>query len=719
MTIAAGGAENTQVKPSVDDKDRRVRFGLGLRLSLALAAAIVTTAAVLSAAAGWTMSRDAHESYASHGAHATGLFATTVGGAVKFRKPEDLTASFAALVESTEGDVAWAAAYSAEGELIASYPADAGSGAADAAGEAVASGAQISFDDGLGHAAPALFGRDNDVVGAVVVGWSDAKLQAQVADAIWLTAALGVAVTLLVVGVAAIVLTRQVSRPLRSLTASVARLVQGEEVALKESRRSDEIGALAQALGRIHEAGAAAQRIRRALDESTALILTTDAEGRVAFVNAALENLLTQLGGGDALFVGADLKTGLSRLGAFEGEALSAAGGAGALTIRDRRFALQGKPILDASGAATGVVLEARDVTEEENALGRIDDIVAAATHGDFSGRIETAGVSGALREASEKINSLVAGVDAGLRAASGAVSALAEGDLTARMQGDFEGGFETLQSNLNASIGRIGELVSSIQGATSAIASASGEILSFSDDLARRAESQAAALEETSATMSEISSSTRGAAERAEAANQQSVEATSRAERGGEVVSDSVAAMKRIQESSGRISEIITVIDGIAFQTNLLALNAAVEAARAGDAGKGFAVVASEVRTLAQRSAEAANDIKSLIQESTDHVSDGVRLVEQTGDSLKEIIEAAKLMADALNQISDATRDQSSGVGEVTAAVQDLDKITQANATAAEQTASSSRTLNSEAERLKELVDYFSTEERGVEAAA
>ncbi|MEM6904861.1 MAG: methyl-accepting chemotaxis protein, partial [Pseudomonadota bacterium] len=233
-------------------------------------------------------------------------------------------------------------------------------------------------------------------------------------------------------------------------------------------------------------------------------------------------------------------------------------------------------------------------------------------------------------------------------------------------------------------------------------------EIATGATELSGRTESQAASLEETAATMEEMTASIKANAESADRAKSISSDAAARATRGGEVVEETVTAMGLIETGSGKISEIITVIDSIAFQTNLLALNAAVEAARAGDAGKGFAVVASEVRTLAQRSAEAAKDITQLISESTRQVSDGVQLVNRTGEALREIVEAVDAVAGTVEEISAATREQSTGVSEISASVSQMDQMTQQNSTMAEGSASASKSLETQGVELANLLGFF-----------
>ncbi|MEK9971661.1 MAG: methyl-accepting chemotaxis protein, partial [Ferrovibrio sp.] len=226
--------------------------------------------------------------------------------------------------------------------------------------------------------------------------------------------------------------------------------------------------------------------------------------------------------------------------------------------------------------------------------------------------------------------------------------------------------------------------------------------------DLAGRTEQQAASLEETAASMHQITATVKQNADNAEAANKLAATARDTAQKGGSVVQDAVAAVSRIEGSAQKISDIVGLIDEIAFQTNLLALNASVEAARAGEAGKGFAVVAQEVRALAQRSADASRDIKGLIQASTNEVREGARLVNLTGASLTDIVTAVKKVADIVGEISSASREQAVGLEEVNTAVGNMDEMTQRNGALVEETTASAQAMARQAQELADLVGQF-----------
>jgi PAS domain S-box-containing protein len=289
-----------------------------------------------------------------------------------------------------------------------------------------------------------------------------------------------------------------------------------------------------------------------------------------------------------------------------------------------------------------------------------------------------------------------------------GALKKLAAGDLASQLTEAFTPEFEPLRLDFNASVTQLNETMSAISGSITTINSGSQEISTGAYDLSKRTEQQAAALEETAAALDQITANVTSSSKRAEDARKVATEANASAARSGEVVSHAVNAMSRIEQSSSQISNIIGVIDEIAFQTNLLALNAGVEAARAGDAGKGFAVVAQEVRELAQRSAQAAKEIKALIQSSATEVASGVKLVSETGDALKAIGNFIVSINQHMEAIAVSSREQSVGLAEVNTAVNQMDQTTQQNAAMVEQTSAASGTLANESNSLRQMISQF-----------
>jgi methyl-accepting chemotaxis protein len=287
-------------------------------------------------------------------------------------------------------------------------------------------------------------------------------------------------------------------------------------------------------------------------------------------------------------------------------------------------------------------------------------------------------------------------------------LSKLAEGDLEHRIETEFIPALEPLRVNFNASLAALEQSISAVSGNTRAIRAGSDEISTAADDLSQRTEHQASSLEETSAALEEITATVKKTAEGAKHARDIVSTARADADKSGEVVREAMAAMTGIEKSSKQISQIIGVIDEIAFQTNLLALNAGVEAARAGEAGRGFAVVASEVRALAQRSAEAAKEIKGLISASTAQVEQGVMLVAKTGDALGRIVTQVVEINTVVTDIAASAHEQSTGLQQVNTAVNQMDQVTQKNAAMVEEMTAAAHGLAGESEELGQLVARY-----------
>ena len=378
------------------------------------------------------------------------------------------------------------------------------------------------------------------------------------------------------------------------------------------------------------------------------------------------------------------------------------------LELAGLNFHLVVSPIVDKNGKRLGTSVEWKDETAEKAVEREIAGVVQAAVAGDFAQRVPTEGKKGFMLNLANSMNGLCDNTGRALDDLAGMLGALAEGDLTPRINAEYQGMFGKLKNDANSMADRIGSTIAEIKSSAREVTNASAEISTSTTDLSQRTEEQAASLEETSASMEEISATVKKNAENAQQANQSAGATREVADRGGQVVAKAVDAMAKIEESSRKISDIIGVIDEIARQTNLLALNAAVEAARAGEAGRGFAVVASEVRSLAQRSSQAAKDIKDLITNSNGQVKDGVDLVNRAGSALNEIVESIKKVAEIVSDIANASIEQASGIEQVNKALTQMDEVTQQNSALVEENAATAKTLEHQAKAMDERVAFF-----------
>lgn len=339
-----------------------------------------------------------------------------------------------------------------------------------------------------------------------------------------------------------------------------------------------------------------------------------------------------------------------------------------------------------------------------------VGDVVAAALAGNLTMRIEVDHFpeGGVTRRLGDNINQLIKTIGGVIDELEMVLQGMAGGDFTRRIDGNFSGVFARIQSSANETSTQLQTIVGKLTKAVSVVSGISAEIAAGSQDLAQRTESQAASIEQTAASMHEITTTIRHTAGNAQQANSLAMMARDTADRGSQVVVEVVSAVSRIETSASRISEIVGLIDEIAFQTNLLALNASVEAARAGEAGKGFAVVAQEVRNLAQRSSSASHEIKALIAESSRNVKEGAQLVNQAGSALVDIVTGVKKVVDIVAEISAASQEQSVGLEQVNTAVGTMDEMTQRNAALVEQTSAAAQSLSGQALDLSEMVSFF-----------
>jgi methyl-accepting chemotaxis protein len=378
------------------------------------------------------------------------------------------------------------------------------------------------------------------------------------------------------------------------------------------------------------------------------------------------------------------------------------------LEISDRFLRVSASPVINDKNERLGAVAEWLDRTNEVRIEKEVAGMVDGALRGDFETRLSLEGKEGFVRQLSEGLNQLAEVTQNGLTDVAQILQRVAAGDLTQKINADYQGIFGQLKDDTNTTIERLREVVGRIKDATEAINIASQEIAAGNADLSSRTEEQASSLEETSSAMEELNATVRQNAENARQANDLAKTSNAGVVKGGQVVKEVVVTMGEIQASSKKISDIIGVIDSIAFQTNILALNAAVEAARAGEQGRGFAVVASEVRNLAQRSATAAKEIKTLIAESVDKVESGAKLVQEAGTTMDGVVASFQQVAGLVTEIASASKEQSSGIEQTTQAVGQMDEVTQQNAALVEEAAAAAESLEEQARGLVQTVSMF-----------
>ncbi len=378
------------------------------------------------------------------------------------------------------------------------------------------------------------------------------------------------------------------------------------------------------------------------------------------------------------------------------------------IEIANLHFGLIFQPWYDLDGNRIGTIMQWIDRTAEVMIEREIAEVVNAANDGDFTKQIAMEGKEGFFANLSKGLNQVMGTVEVAINDIVRVLGAMAKGDLTERVTRDYEGALGQLKNDVNATADKLTDVIANIRQSSSAITSAANEIAQGNTDLSQRTEEQASALEETASSMEEMTSTVRQSAENAVEANRLASDAQQKAKHGGSVVNDAVVSMEEINKASKRISDIIGVIDEIAFQTNLLALNAAVEAARAGEQGRGFAVVAGEVRNLAQRSAAAAKEIKDLIRDSVAKVEDGTRLVNASGETLEQIVEAVERVTVIMRDLADAAQEQTSGIEQVNTAVSEMDEMTQQNAALVEEASAAGESLAEQAGSMSQMMDFF-----------
>jgi methyl-accepting chemotaxis protein len=340
--------------------------------------------------------------------------------------------------------------------------------------------------------------------------------------------------------------------------------------------------------------------------------------------------------------------------------------------------------------------------------LEEISRLIAAASHGDFSHRILLDEKPGFYKDLSSSLNELVQTTDAGLNDIIVLLAALSEGDLSKKITGQYSGSFGKLKDDANQTIDKLTEIIKQINLSAETVAKDSQEIAYGNADLNQRTKQQASSLEQTASNMDKLYSTVKQNSDKAQEAHQIALQATEKAQNGVQVATDAIDSMKEIDAASSHISNIITVIDEIAFQTNLLALNAAVEAARAGEQGRGFAVVAGEVRNLAQRSSTAAKEIKELINISVSKVKIGTEFVNNTGETLKDIVRSVSEVNSKISDINTASLEQTNGIKKINEAVVTIDSVTQQTVALVSQASSSASSAAEQAQSMIAHLSFF-----------
>ncbi|MGH6930161.1 MAG: methyl-accepting chemotaxis protein, partial [Dongiaceae bacterium] len=389
------------------------------------------------------------------------------------------------------------------------------------------------------------------------------------------------------------------------------------------------------------------------------------------------------------------------------------------LAAGDTSVAVPGCGRRDEIGTMAAALQVFKDIAVEKQKLeaqqglaaDEISQLVAAATAGDLTRRIDMTGKTGFFQKLGEGMNGLLDAVGSATGEVVGMMSALAHGNLSRRIAGDYQGQLLTLKSDANATADKLAQVVGQTIEGMAAIKDATAELASGATDLSSRTEAQVARLEEIAASVRQLTSTMRESVDNTDEATKLAASARKSAENGGRVADSAVAAMSQIEQSSQRISDIVGMIDDIAFQTNLLALNAAVEAARAGEAGRGFAVVAGEVRALAQRSSHASKDIKVLIANSSTQVKQGVQLVNDAGATLSEIVSSVKHVSDIVGAIAEANSGQLTAVHQVQEAVARIEQVTQQNAALVQQSTAALGSVDNQVRTVTEVIGFFETD--------
>ena len=526
-----------------------------------------------------------------------------------------------------------------------------------------------------------------------------------------------------------IFLARSVRTPITQATRILAQASQGMRLNAINIGRNDELGQMLQMLeswltrlgfetAEKKRQADETLRIKIALDNVSTGVMIANTEREIIYVNSAVSRMLkkTESEIRKALpHFNADKLIGVN-IDSFHKNPKHQADLLASLTsthitrfnISNQHITLTANPVINNKNERLGSVVEWQDRTAEARVEEELASIVHGALKGNFDNRINTEGKEGFFKTLAEGLNNLADITSTGLNGVARVLQAVAHGDLTQKIDANYTGIFSQLKDDTNTTVERLREIISRIQDASDAINCAAMQISAGNIDISTRIEEQVVSLEQTSASMEEFSSTVRQNANHAKQANHLAQSSNDIAIKSGQIVQQIIGTMSGIAESSKKITDIISVIDSIAFQTNILALNAAVEAARAGEQGRGFAVVATEVRNLAHRSATAAKEIKELIMESSNKVGVGTKLVDQAGQSMAEVMSSFQQVTTLVTDIANASHEQASGIEQVTVAINRMDDSTQQNAALIEESTAAAESLKGQAHNLVQAVSMF-----------
>lgn len=517
-------------------------------------------------------------------------------------------------------------------------------------------------------------------------------------------------------------------RPIREATRLIAKVTEGDEIDVNEFSKN-ELGRLTQSIKMMgikfgfeaaedRRIAAEMSRVKMALDEVRVPVTLSNSQKELIYMNTAAQLLWGEMSN--------EL---LKRFPNFSVQNMYGTAMRSYLeTEEDRKqfseqrrdpkvmvINLGGKvlritviSVYDDRDIYVGRATQWKDITAELAMQKQIARIVTESTKGNFRNRVNVDAKEGFFKELADGLNTLLSTCEQNYGDISEMFTRLSRGDLTFSITNNYIGEFDTIKQNANNTVHQLTEIVEQIKDITESLNSSSEEVANSSNNLSKRTTSQASALEETAASMHELNSTVEANCENANHANDFVQGASGTATKGVEVIRRVVNTMAEIHESSRKVVDIISVIDGISFQTNILALNAAVEAARAGEQGRGFAVVASEVRSLAQRAAAAAGEIKMLINDSVEKIEDGSSQVIDAGHTMEDIVGSIRTVTQMIGEINAASQEQNLGISQANEAVVNMEEMTQQNAALVEQSAVTANNLKDQAIALSEAVNYF-----------